>query len=148
MQQEIHEMLQLCISILWPQFFSKLLSVILLNYKQSNWFYFPYWQSLKSPKQIAVLSTQNIELFGEYIFRSSCPELFYEKDFLKKIAKFEKYLCQSLLFNSCGLKASNFIKKAPHYRCCPLNFARILRTCILWNPCKGLLLHIARLIST
>ena len=54
MQQEIQEMLWLCILILWHHFFlnlcSKLSSVILLNYKKSNWFCFLHKSSLGSPQ--------------------------------------------------------------------------------------------------
>ena len=54
MQQEIQEMLRLCILILWHHFFlnlcSKLSSVILLNYKKSNWFCFLHKSSLGSPQ--------------------------------------------------------------------------------------------------
>ena len=60
----------------------------------SNWLYFLYWPSLISPQTIAVFSRQNTELFGEYIFRSSRPELFYEKKVPKNFAKFVKQLCR------------------------------------------------------
>ena len=35
--------------------------------------------TLGLPQTIVVFGRQNTELFGEYISRSSCPELFYEK---------------------------------------------------------------------
>ena len=82
---------------------SKLLSIILLKYKKSNWFYFLCWHSLRSTQTIAVFSRQNTELFGWYILRSSHPELFYEKSVLKYFTKIGKHLCQSLVFNKGNL---------------------------------------------
>ena len=116
MQQEIQEILQFCISFFWHQFFlnlcSKLLSVILLNYKKPNWFYFLYWCSLVSPKITAVFSRRNTELFGRYIFRCSRPELSYKKDVLKNFAKFGKHLCWSLFFNKvAGWKPPTLLKR-------------------------------------
>ena len=116
MQQEIQEILQFCISIFWHQFFlnlcSKLLSVILLNHKKSNWFYFLHWCNLVSPKITAVFSRQNTELCGRYIFRSSCSELSYKEDVLKNFAKFGKHLCWSLFFNKvAGWKPPTLLKR-------------------------------------
>ena len=88
------------IPILWRQFFLnlclKLSSVILRNYKKSNWLYFLCWRSLRFTSIIGVFSRQNNELFGENIFRSSLPELFCEKGVLKNFAKFGKHLCWKL----------------------------------------------------
>ena len=38
---------------------------------------------------ILLFSRQKTELFGECIFRSSCPELSYEKVFFKTLQNFE-----------------------------------------------------------
>ena len=114
-QQEI-QMLRLAISILWLQFFlhlcSKILSVILLNYKNSNWFFFLI--DIRSPQTIKVFSRQNTELFREYIFRSSHPELFYKKVVLKDFAQFESYICRSLLCSRvAGWKPPTVLKRDP-----------------------------------
>ena len=70
------------------------------------------WCSLRSPQTISMFSRQNIELFGEYIFRNSCAELSYEKDVLKNFAKSGKHLCQSLLFNKvAGWKPPTLSKR-------------------------------------
>ena len=88
-QQEIQKMLWLhkLINLLRPVF-SKPLSNLsfktLLNHKKWNWFYVLHWCSFR--------------VVGNYIFRSSCPELFYEKVLLKP-AKFWNHLHWNLLFN-------------------------------------------------
>ena len=61
-----------------------------------------------------MFSRQNTGFFGEYIFRSSCPELFYEKGALKNFAKFGKHLCQSLLFNKVVLWKPPTLLKRDH----------------------------------
>ena len=47
----------------------------------------------------AVISRENTELFGEYIFRSSRSELFNGKGVFKNFAKSVKHLRRSFLFN-------------------------------------------------
>ena len=103
------EMLWLCISILWRQFFlnlcSKLSSVILLSYKKSHWFYFLYKPSLRFPQTIAVFSRQNIELATQ----SSS-----NKSLLTNFAKFVKHLFQNFLFNNAAdWKSSTLFKGTP-----------------------------------
>ena len=70
------------------------------------------------------------------------PEVLYEKAVLKNFAKFTgKHLCLSHFFNKvAGLQACNFIEKRPQHSCFPVNVAKILRTPILKNICKLLLL--------
>ena len=70
--------------------------------------------ALDLPQTIAVFGRENTELFGEYIFRSSCPELFYEKGVLKIFGKFGKHLCWSLFLNKVsGWRLPNLSKKDP-----------------------------------
>ena len=48
------------------------------------------------------------------MFRSSCPELSYEKGILKSFPIFWKHLCWSLLFNKvAGWKALTLLKRDP-----------------------------------
>ena len=49
-------------------------------------------------------------------------------------------MLESLLDKVAGLRACNFIKKRLQQRCFPMKFAEFLRTPILKNICKQLLL--------
>ena len=49
-------------------------------------------------------------------------------------------MLESLFKKVPGLKAYNFIKKRLQHRCFPVKFAKFLRTAILKNICKQLLL--------
>ena len=52
-------------------------SVILLNNKKSNWFYFYIKiEIIEFQKQLQCLVDQALRLFGEYISKSSSSELF------------------------------------------------------------------------
>ena len=64
---------------------------------------------------------------GKDTFRSSRPEVFCEKGFLKYFAKFKgKHLCQSLFFNKIE-------KKRLWHRCFPVNFEKCWKIGILEN---------------
>ena len=67
--------------------------------------------------------------------RSSRPEVVCKKSVLRNIAKFTgKHLCQSLFFN----KVPAF--RRLWHRCFPVNFAKLLRTPILTEHLRWLLL--------
>ena len=67
--------------------------------------------------------------------RSSRPEVFCEKGFLRNFTKFTgKHLSQSLFFNKvAGLRTETLLKKRLWHRCFPVNFARSSRTPFLQN---------------
>ena len=53
----------------------------------------------------------NVPIAGT-LLRSSCPDVFCEKNVLRNFTKFTgKHLCQSLFFNKVADSACNFIKK-------------------------------------
>ena len=64
------------------------------------------------------------------IFRSSRPEVFCKKGFLRNFTKFTgKHLCQSLFFNKVpGLRPATLLKKGLWHRCFTVNFVKFLRT--------------------
>ena len=69
--------------------------------------------------------------------RNSRPEVFCKKDVPRNFAKFTgKHLCQSLFFN----KVTDLLKKRLWYRCFPVNFVKFLRTPILTEHHRWLLL--------
>ena len=62
-------------------------------------------------------------------YRSSRPEVFCEKDFLRNFTKFTgKHLCQSLFFNKVADRPATLLKKRLWHRCFPVNFLKFLRT--------------------
>ena len=68
-----------------------------------------------------------------YLFirlRSSRPEVFCKKSFLRNFAKFTgKQLSQSFFFNKfAGLRSATLLKKKFWHRCFPVNFAKFIRT--------------------
>ena len=71
-------------------------------------------------------------------FQKQPPNLFYKKGILKNFAK----LTGKHLYQSLQLK----LKKGLWHRCFPVNFAKFLRTPILKNICKWLLLKIKTLL--
>ena len=75
-------------------------------------------------------------LYGEVWFRSSWWRCSIKKDVLKNFAKFiGKQLCQSLFLNKVvGFRL--------WHRCIPVNFVRFLRTALLQNTSRWLLLMI------
>ena len=83
--------------------------------------------------------------------------MFCKIGFLRNFAKFTgKHLCQSLFFNKVAgltpgtgdsgtggfLKPATLLKKRLWHRCFPVNFAKFLRTPILTNHLRQLLLNI------
>ena len=62
--------------------------------------------------------------------RSSRPEVFCKKDFLKNFTKFTgKHLCQSLFFYKvAGLMAATLLKTRLWHKWFPVNFVKFLRT--------------------
>ena len=78
-------------------------------------------------------------------YRSSRPNVFCEKGFLRNFAKFTgRHLCQSFLFNKvAGLKPATLFKKRLWRRCFPVNFAKFLRTPFLIEHLWWLFLEIA-----
>ena len=77
-----------------------------------------------------------------HLFRSSRPEVFCKKGFLKNFAKFAGiHLCQSLFFNKvAGLRPATLLKKRLWRRCFPANFVKFLRTPFLTERLWWLLL--------
>ena len=70
--------------------------------------------------------------------RSSRPEMFYRKYFLRNFAKFRgKHLYESLFFN----KVATLLKRGPWHRSFPVTFARFLRTPFLTEHLRWLLLN-------
>ena len=69
-------------------------------------------------------------------YRSSGPDVFCKKDFVRNSAKFtEKHLCQRLFFNKVvGLRPGTLLKKSLRYRCFPVNFVKVLRTPTFIEP--------------
>ena len=57
------------------------------------------------------------------LFRSSHPEVFCVKGFLKNVAKFTgKQLCQGLFFNKvAALRSATLLKKRLWHSCFPVN---------------------------
>ena len=75
--------------------------------------------------------------------RSSRREVFCEKGVLRNFAKFtRKHLCQGPFFNKvAGLRPATLLKKRLCHRCCPVNFAKFLRTPFLTEYLRWLLLE-------
>ena len=78
---------------------------------------------------------------GRYL-RKQPPEVFYEKDVVKKLRTFTvKRLCQSLFFNKvAGLQLATLLKKKLWHRRFPVIFAKFLKTQFLQNNSERLLL--------
>ena len=68
--------------------------------------------------------------------------MFYKETVLKNFAIFKgRHLCWSLFFNKVGgLQACNFIKKRLQHSCFPVKIAKFLKTPILKNIYKWVLL--------
>ena len=82
-----------------------------------------------------------VNKFSNSVVRSSRPEVFCKKVFLKISQILQESNCVNPIFNEVeGLEACNFTKKRLQHRCCPVNIAKFLRTLILKNICKRLLL--------
>ena len=74
--------------------------------------------------------------------RSSCPEVFFQKDVLRDFTKFTgKHLCQSLQGNFIEITLRQGLhKKESLAQCFPVNFAKFLRTPFLTEHLWCLLL--------
>ena len=82
--------------------------------------------------------------------RSSRPEVFCKKGFLRILAKLTgKYLCQSLFLNKvAGLRPATLLKKRLWHRCFPVNFVKFLRATFYKEHLWWLLLTIFCLVFT
>ena len=89
-----------------------------------------YLKNRKSKRSFAKKFFKEYSIRHMTCSRSSRPEVFCKKGFLKNFANFtEKHLCQSLLFNKvAGLRRATLLKKRPWHRSFPMNFAKFLRT--------------------
>ena len=89
-----------------------------------------------------VLDRGRIENQNKTTIRSSRPEVFRKKGFLRNFAKFTgKHLCQSLFLNKvAGLRPATLLKKRLWHRCFPVNFVKFLRTPFLTEHLRWLLL--------
>ena len=76
----------------------------------------------------------DLENFAIFAGKQLCWSLFI----LKCLGKIP--VLESLYKEVAGENASNFIKQRLQHRYCPVNIAKFLRTPILKNICKGLLL--------
>ena len=74
-------------------------------------------------------------------FRSSRPDVFCKKGFLRNFAKFPgKYLCQSFFFNKvAAFRLATLLKKRLWH---PVNFAKFLRTPFFTEHLRWLLLNL------
>ena len=70
-----------------------------------------------------------LSFFGEYLFRSSCPELCYENGVLENFIKFTgKHMCWRSCYNTIAkLRPTNLLKERLQHRCCLKNFAKLSR---------------------
>ena len=78
-----------------------------------------------------------------HMVRSSRPEVFCKKGVLRNFTKFTgKHLCQSFFFNKvAGLRPATLLKKRLWHRCFPVNFVELLRTPLLTEHIRWLLLN-------
>ena len=85
-----------------------------------------------------------------YSERSSRPEVFCTKGFLKNFAKFAgKHLCQSHFFNKVAdFRPANLLKKTLWHRCFPVDFAKLLRTTFFTEHLQWLLLILTHFRSS
>ena len=74
--------------------------------------------------------------------RTSRPEVFCKKGDLRNFAKFSrKHPCQSLFFSKVvGLRPATLLKIRLWHRCFPVNFAKFLRTPLLTEHLRWLLM--------
>ena len=69
--------------------------------------------------------------FEKPLNKSSCPEVFYEKNLLKSFGKFKgqkSCVGVSFLIESPALRRATLLKKKLWFRCFPMNFMNSLRT--------------------
>ena len=91
---------------------------------------------------------ETLELFWEYIFRSSQPELFYEKDVVNILQNLKNTCAGVSFLIKLQAKSLQLYWKGTQHKWCPVNFAKFSRIPTLRNTCKWLLLYSATLIST
>ena len=74
--------------------------------------------------------------------RTSRPEVFCKIGVLRNFAKFSgKHPCQGLFFNKvAGLRPATLLKIRLWHRCFPVNFAKFLRTPLLTEHLRWLLM--------
>ena len=74
--------------------------------------------------------------------RTSRPEVFCKNGVLRNFAKFSgKHPCQGLFFNKvAGLRPATLLKIRLWHRCFPVNFAKFLRTPLLTEHLRWLLM--------
>ena len=79
--------------------------------------------------------------------RSSHQRCSLKQVFLKKLTKFiRKHLCWSLFFNKVSdLRNAALLKKRLQQRCFPANFVKFLKTPLLQNTSRRLLLFVIHL---
>ena len=77
----------------------------------------------------------SVSVLHFWIFRSSCPKMFFKKGVLRNFAKSTgKHLCQNLFFNKvAGPRSATLLKKRLWHRCFPVNLAKFVRTPFLKN---------------
>ena len=75
------------------------------------------------------------------------PDVFCKNGILRNFAKWTgKRLCQRLFFNKiAGARSATLLKKSLWQRCCPVNFAKFLRTPFLQNTSGRVFLITSRL---
>ena len=85
-----------------------------------------------------------IAVFLWIICRSSHRRCSLRKGVLRNFVKFTReHLYQNLLFNKvAGLRPATLLKKKLWHRCFPINFAKFLRTPLLRNTSRRLLLYL------
>ena len=78
------------------------------------------------------------------IYRSSRPEVFCKKGFVRNFTKFiGKHLCHSLFFNKCCRpRPATLLKKRLKHRCFPMNFVKFLTKPFFTEHLWWLLLHL------
>ena len=73
------------------------------------------------------------------MFRSSHQSCSMQKGALRNFTKFTgKHLCQSLF----GVRPATLLKKRLKHRCFPVNFMKFLRTPVLQNTSRRLILNV------
>ena len=77
-----------------------------------------------------------------WTIRSSSPDVFCKKGFLRNFAKLTvKHLCQGVFLKEVvGLRPATLFKKILRHRCFPINFAKFLRTPFITGHLRWLLL--------
>ena len=82
---------------------------------------------------------------GPEFIQKQPPEVFCKKKVFLKLLQFHRKtpVLECLFNNVAGLEPCNFIKKILRHWCFPVKVAKFLRTAILNNICKRLLLFVS-----